>query len=141
MIQMFRLANKPHGLELSFTDAGVALAGVPLLYKARAGVFGLRPDSEINALLVAAYGTDPTRLRSGLREVARALNSGDFARAAIAAVQTQTPDLNQEAAARLARTAEKLATFNPDETRDWHGRWTSDGAGQAIRSSAPRIRR
>ena len=111
------------------TDAGVALAGVPLLYRTRAGVFRAPGRmSEIDALLVAAYGTDPTRLRSrssrgspgrSIREILRALR--------LRRSRRETPELNQEAAARLARAAERLAKFDPDETRDWHGRWTSDG--------------
>jgi hypothetical protein len=36
MIRTFRLTNEPGGLGLSFTDAGVSLAGVPLLYRTNA---------------------------------------------------------------------------------------------------------
>jgi hypothetical protein len=129
MIRTFRLSDKPDELGLSFTEAGVALAGVPLVYKTRGGGFGVRPDWEMAALLSTAYGADPTRLRSSLIGIAQAFNSGDFARAAIAAVQTRTPELNPEAAARLENAAEILAKkYNADEPRDWHGRWTSDGS-------------
>jgi hypothetical protein len=127
MTRTFRLTNEPGGLGLSFTDAGVSLAGVPLLYRTRAG-FRSRPETEIASLMTAAYGADPTRLRSGLGAIARALDSGDLARAAIAAVQTRTPELSNEAAARLADAANDLAKYDPHEPRDWHGRWTRDGA-------------
>lgn len=78
----------------------------------------------------AAYGADgdPTRLQSRLEGIAQALNCGDLTRATIAAVLTRTPELSWEAAARLANAEEKLAKYDPDQPRDWHGRWTMDGA-------------
>lgn len=127
MLRTFRLTNEPGGLGLSFTDAGVSLAGIPLLYRTRAG-FRSRPEAEIASLMKAAYGADPTRLRSSLGAIARALDEGDLAKAAIAAVQARTPELSREAAARLADAAEELAKYDPDEPRDWHGRWTRDRA-------------
>jgi hypothetical protein len=44
--------------------------------------------------------------------------------------RTRTPELSPEAALRLAKADEDLTkyNFNPDELRDWHGRWTGDGA-------------
>lgn len=103
MIRTFRLSNEPGGLGLSCTPAGVALAGVPLLQKTAAG-FEPRAASEIAVLIKAAYGAnnEPMRLHARLGAIARALNSGDFALAAIAAVQTRTPELSSEAALRLA---------------------------------------
>ena len=137
MIRTFRLTNEPGGLGLSLTDAGVSLAGVPLLYRTRVG-FHLRPADEVAALIAAAYAPDPTRLRSGLGVIARALESGDYAKAAIAAVQTRTPELSREAAARLAKRLEGLAKYDPDQPRDWHGRWTSAGAdGQQAEARRP----
>jgi hypothetical protein len=118
----------------------VSLAGVPLLHSTRAR-FVPRPAAEIATLLKAAYGADgdPGRLHSRLGAIAKALNSGDFALAAIAAVHTRTPELSREAALRLANADEELAkrNFNPDEPRDWHGRWTTGGAA-AQASIAPR---
>lgn len=78
----------------------------------------------------AAYGEDPTWLQPRLAAIAQALNSGDFTAAIIAAVHTRTPELSPEAALRLAKADEELTkyNFNPDELRDWHGRWTRDGA-------------
>ncbi|HWG07185.1 MAG TPA: hypothetical protein VG271_19450, partial [Beijerinckiaceae bacterium] len=127
---MFRLTNGPGGLGLSCTAAGLSLAGVPLLQKTGAG-FVPRPAPEINALIKSAYGTDPTELRASLEGIAEALNRGDLACATIAAIQTRTPELSFEAAARLAAAENKLIKydFNPDEPRDWHGDWTREGGG------------
>jgi hypothetical protein len=107
----------------------LSLAGVPLLRRTRAG-FVPRPTSEITPLLKAAYGEDPTALQSRLGVIAQALNSGDFATAMIIAVHTRTPELSPEAATRLAKAAAELIkyNYNPDEPRDWHGRWTRDGS-------------
>jgi hypothetical protein len=128
-MQIFRLTNEPGGLGLSCTPSGVSLAGVRLLQKTRAG-FAPRPESEITSLLKAAYGEDPTGLQLRLGTIAQALNSGDFAKAMIAAVHTRTPELSPEAAMRLTKADRGLAkyNYNPDEPRDWHGRWTRDGS-------------
>src|SRR5579862_1461123 len=138
MMQAFRLTNEPGGLGLSCTHAGLSLAGVALLQKTRAG-FAPRPAPEIAALIEAAYGaeSDPIRLESSLGAISRALNSGDIARAAIAAVLTRTPELSSEAAARLAETDENLTKYNPDEPRDWHGRWTDGGSAGSVNVTAP----
>jgi hypothetical protein len=90
--------------------------------------FVSRPTSEIASLLKAAYGEDPTGLQSRLGTIAQALNRRDFAFAAIAAVQTRTPELSAAAAARLASADKELTKYDQDEPRDWHGRWTSGGA-------------
>jgi hypothetical protein len=129
VIQIFRLTNEPGGLGLSCAPSGVSLAGVSLLRKTRTG-FVPRPEAEIGALLKAAYGEDPTGLQPRLGTIAQALNSGDFAKAIIVAVHTRTPELSSEAALRLAKADRELAkyNFNPDEPRDWHGRWTRDGS-------------
>jgi hypothetical protein len=130
-VVIFRLTDEPGGLGLSCTSDGVSMAGVPLLRSTPAG-FAPRPASDIRTLLKAAYGADgdPSRLRSRLGAIAKALNSGDFARAAIAAVQTRTPELSPAAAMRLADAEQELTkyNYNPDEPRDWHGRWTPGGA-------------
>jgi hypothetical protein len=124
-IRMFRLTNEPGGLGLSCTPAGVSLAGVPLLRRTRAG-FVPRPTSEITALLNAAYGDESIRLQSRLGAIAQALNCGDFATAMMAAIHSRTPELSPGAATRLAKAELELTkyNYNPDEPRDWHGRWT-----------------
>ena len=133
VVPVFRLTNERDGLGLSCTPAGVSLAGVPLLRRAHAE-FVPRTASEVALLLKAAYGKDLPGLQSRLGAIAQALNSGDFALAMIAAVHTRAPELSQEAALRLANANEALTkyNYNPDEPRDWSGRWTRDGsAGQA----------
>lgn len=129
VIRMFRLTNGPGGFGLSCNPDGLFLASTPLLTKTPAG-FEPRPASEIAALIKAAYGAsrDQIRLQSSLGSIARALNGGDFALAAITAVQTRTPELTADAAARLANADRELTKYNfdPDEPRDRHGRWTTD---------------
>jgi hypothetical protein len=135
---MYRLTNEPGGLGLSCTAAGLSLAGVPLLEKRPAG-FAPRPAPEIASLIRAAFGADgdPTRLEASLGVIARALNGGDLARAGIAAVLTRTPELSREGAARLAKADGALAKYDPDEPRDWHGRWTTGGAAGPAGQAAP----
>jgi len=138
MTRMFRLTNGSDGLGLSCTPAGVSLAGVPLLRRTRAG-FVPRPAPEIASLLKAAYGDGSTGLQSRLDAIAQALNRGDFTSAMIVAVHTRTPELSPEAAMRLAKTEQELTkyNYNPNEPRDWHGRWTRDGtAGRASPADA-----
>ena len=127
-MRTYRMTNEPGGLGLSCTAAGLSLAGTPLLRRTEAG-FALRPGAEIDSLMKAAYGAegDAARLQSSLQAIARALNGGELARAAIAAVLTRTPELSLEAARRLAAANDNLTKYDPNEPRDWHGRWTTDG--------------
>jgi hypothetical protein len=135
---MHRLTNEPGGLGLSCTPAGLSLAGVPLFQKTHSG-FAPRPAPEIASLIRAAFGADgdPTRLESSLGVIARALNGGDLARAGIAAVLTRTPELSREGAARLAKADGAFTKYDPDEPRDWHGRWTTGGAAGPAGQAAP----
>lgn len=88
----------------------------------------------------AAYGDGSTRLSSRLGAIAQALNGGDFAAAMIAAVHTQTPELSSQAATRLTNADRELTkyNYNPDEPRDWRGRWTSDGSVSPTSVEVPR---
>jgi hypothetical protein len=92
-------------------------------------------------LLKAAYGEDSTGLQSRLNAIAQALNRGDFAAAMIVAVHTRTPELSPEAAMRLANAEQELTkyNYNPDEPRDWRGRWTRDGTAVQANPTAPGI--
>jgi hypothetical protein len=139
-VRMFRLSNAPGERGLSCTPDGVALAGVPLMRKTQAG-FEPRPVNEIASLFKAAFGERPMALPSRLGTIAKALNSGDFALAMIAAVHTQTPELTAEAAARLARADQDLTKYdyNPEESRDWHGRWTGDGSSAPAAPITPAV--
>jgi hypothetical protein len=138
VVHVLRLTNEPGKLGLSCSPTGVSLAGVQLLRKTQIG-FVPRPQSEIALLLKTAYGDDPTGLQGRLSAIADALNRGDFVQAMIAAVHTRTPDLSPEAALRLAKADEVLAkyNYNPDEPRDWHGRWTKDGLADRPSTAPP----
>lgn len=129
VVRVFRLTDESDGLGLSCTPTGLSLAGVPLLRKTPAG-FVPRPPSEIALLLQAAYGKDLSDLQTRLGAIADALSSDDFVRAMIVAVHSQVPQLTPEAARSLAATDKELAkyNYNPDEPRDWHGRWTGEGS-------------
>ena len=139
-MRTYRLTNEPEGLGLSCTAAGLSLAGTPLLRRSDGG-FVPRSAMEIGSLLKAAYGADgdANLLESSLQAIARALNGGDLARAAITAVLTRTPELSVEAARRLAAANDNLTKYDPDQPRDWHGRWATDGAAgpKAPRSVDP----
>ncbi len=123
---LFRLSNERGSLGLSCNESGVALAGVPLLRRCSKG-FVPRPRLELEHLLSRAYETEvnATSVASGLEVAARALNQGDMARAMVAAVQLKLPELDWHGAVRIAQADARLAKYNPDQPRDWHGRWTT----------------
>ncbi|ASG22488.1 hypothetical protein [Nitrospirillum viridazoti] len=124
----YRLNNGPGGLGVSCTAEGLALAGVPLLAKG-AGGFQARPAAEVAVLLTRAYaGAEPNAaILPGLTKIADALNRGDLAQAMIRAVHLRLPELDWDAAVRLARANDNLAKYSPDQARDDHGRWTDEG--------------
>jgi hypothetical protein len=113
------------------------LAGVPLL---RQGEAGLEPRlvGEIDVLAKAAHGVaffDATVLRRGLCVAAQALNDRDLGRAMMATLHLKLPELDAEGVSRIAAVDAVLAKYSPDQPRDWHGRWTTEGDGSGpIRS-------
>ncbi len=126
----FQLVDDRNLLGLSCTANGIHLAGVPLLRKTAKG-FAPRPTGEIAALMKGAYDqdVDAERLAPGLDVIADALDCGDLARAMIATLRLRLPGLTLRGAASIVLIDHALAKFNPDEPRDWRGRWTSgDGA-------------
>ncbi|MDZ5649588.1 hypothetical protein [Nitrospirillum sp. BR 11828] len=132
----YRVSNSPGGLGLSCTAEGLALAGVPLLAKG-AGGFQVRPAAEVAVLLQRAYaGAAPgTTVLPALAKIADALNRGDLAQAMIRAVHLRLPELDWDAAVRLARANDNLAKYSPDQPRDWHGRWASGGGTPPVTPS------
>ncbi|MEA1652699.1 hypothetical protein UAJ10_27260 [Nitrospirillum sp. BR 11164] len=124
----YRVSNGPGGLGVSCTAEGLALAGVPLLAKG-AGGFRARPAAEVAVLLQRAYaGKEPgAAVLPGLAKIADALNRGDLAQAMIRAVHLRLPELDWDAAVRLARANDNLAKYRDDQPRDEDGRWTADG--------------
>jgi hypothetical protein len=134
--RVFKLSNYPGSLGLSCGEGGLELAGVPLLNRTNQG-FVVRPAGEIEHLVASAYGTgaynDLTMKR--LDAVACALNAGELAYAMTAAVLLRFPELDWNGAARIAR-ADDLLKYDPNELRDWHGRWTTEGGGA---TAAPNV--
>ena len=93
---------------------------------------------EIDVLTKAGYGAafDTDKLIRGLSVASQALNDGDLGRAMIATLHLRLPELDAAGAARLAAVDAVLAKYSPDQPRDWHGRWTSDGEGSGAPSQA-----
>lgn len=81
------------------------------------------------ALLAAASGSleKAAGLRPRLPLIRDALQEGDHCRAMILAVQVRLAPVAPQGLERLAHT-EALAkyNFNPDQPRDWHGRWAGE---------------
>lgn len=123
----FSLTDDVQSYGLDCSKTGLALAGVPLLYQGNAGFSARRPE-EIHWLLSSAYQRQPNvgAIETGLNAVARALNAGEIGRAMIAAILLKLPELDWAGAARIAQAEDVLAKYDPDEPRDWHGRWTSN---------------
>ncbi len=122
--------NNPRGLTCD--ASGVTLAGSPLLTKSAAG-FRPRPVQELDLLLKAAYevAIDTSLLARGLAMTAEALNAGDVERAMIGALHLRLLPLSGSAANRVAKVDELISkyNYNPEEPRDWRGRWTSGNGG------------
>jgi hypothetical protein len=134
----FRLTNEPGGLGLNCSPLGLSLAGIPLLRKSEDG-FAPRSIGEVEALIEAAYGTRSAsaELMQRLGRVAGALNKGELAYAMTVAVLGRLPELDWNGAARLARAEQRLRKYNPNEARDWRGRWTDDGGADASGQDRP----
>lgn len=128
----FKLSARPGGLGLTCAPNGLDLAGIALLEKAAAR-FRPRPPDQIGKLLERAYRVpvQSDGLTGGLRAVANALNDGDIARAMIAALWLRLPPLDWDGAVRIAQAQDALQKYDPNEARDWHGRWTNGGGGSA----------
>jgi hypothetical protein len=118
---------------------GLYLGPSPLIARID-GAYRLRAEDEIAALLAAAdIEADAAVLVPGLRLVAAALQHGETARALIAAVHLRLPEIPEEGIARIARADELLKyNFDPNEPRDWHGRWTDEGSGDSGGSGSGR---
>jgi hypothetical protein len=134
----FSLASRRGGEGVSCDADGVFVGGVPLLRppSAEKRCWTARPAAEINEELTARYRLpiDIASRAGALALIATALNRGDLAMAAIAAVQMQLPDPPP-----LAKRAE-----NPDEiarrTRDSIAAVSSNFFGIPLSIPAPAYR-
>jgi hypothetical protein len=74
---------------------------------------------------------DPDWLFRQCRCIAAALAEGNLTLAQIYALYIPVDDLDDHDLMRLAAVAPLLkANLDPDEPRDWHGRWTSEGGAE-----------
>jgi hypothetical protein len=92
-LRAFSLAEKPSDGAVSCDEYGIFVGQIPLFERVD-GSWIVRPTGELNDELTACYRL-PIEVRSKARAlalVATALNRGDRATAAIAAVQMQFPD-------------------------------------------------
>ncbi|RBP05158.1 restriction endonuclease fold toxin 5 of polymorphic toxin system [Roseiarcus fermentans] len=89
-IPMFRLA--PRRVECD--DNGLRVAGTPLLKRGAHGTWAVREEGDVGRELQKLYGfpLDVGCKRGGLAVIARALNSGDLARAQVATLLLKLPD-------------------------------------------------
>ena len=132
LFRHFRFSKEPGGPGLTCGPEGLYLAGAALLRKTNGGLVPRRPD-ELAALTLAAFGevADVERLTRGLQAAANALNEGDVGKAMMVALHLRLHDVSADGVERLRRVDDFLAKYDPNEPRDWRGRWTTGGGGDA----------
>jgi len=138
----YRLAKRG-AAGLSCDVDGVTLGPVPLITpirnqnKTSRQRYKLRPAGEVARAIALAYGAvadDGIEARlAGLGRVAKALDRGEDALAAIIAVHLRFPGIAADGMAKLA-AAHDLRKYDPDEPRvpagnPDGGQWTSEGEG------------
>lgn len=126
---MFKLDQNPKGRGLRYDNNGLFLGRCALLQRDGCGDFRARPDGELRKIFGRVCGCEAdreSRIRS-VKLVARALNSGDMARATMTAVLMRLPEPGGPV--RIADGGGVLAKagFNPDELRNERGLWAGDG--------------
>jgi hypothetical protein len=136
--RQFQLGEAPGSFGLNCEPGGVWLAGVPLLRRTEVGLEA-RLTGEIDVLARAAYGAafSAAALRRGLCVAAKALNDHDLGLAMLATLHLKLPEIDADGARRLAAVDAVLAKYSPDQPRDWHGRWTTEGDGSGEPRTAP----
>lgn len=129
-IAKYRLAKRGgHGLACD--QDGLTLGPAPLVLAAqgRTGspVFHAVSPCWLAEVLTIAYGPgfnpEVAYRAEKLEVIARALTEGQLTEATIGALHLHLPELDVQAFERLAL----IAKYNPDQPRDWHGRWTTEG--------------
>jgi hypothetical protein len=146
-IREFRLAGpQGDGLHAYLNDEGAFIGfGTPLVEKDHSGAWRPRPLAELDTMLKIGYDDPvPVQRRMGnLAAVARALNKGDRALAAILLVHAEFPPLpDRFAAERMIKAYLLDKDYNPDQPRvpagnSDGGRWTSGGESEDS-DSAPK---
>jgi len=130
----------PDNRRIYCNDDGVFIGPGCALIRAETDLAGhtsykLRARSEVARLLDAGYGfhLGLDALMSRLDAIAKALDDGNATLARIGALQLGLPELADGAAVNRMAAADRLLkyNYNPDEPRDSHGRWTTDGSADA----------
>jgi hypothetical protein len=125
-----RLNEPGSALGVSCDIDGPSIGPIRLLKRT---AFGLEPRSldELDFVLSHALGypIDMAPKLKGLNAVANALENQNLAKAALITQFMWLPSLMDEADLGRAIKADALlkAGFNPDQSRDEHGRWTDSG--------------
>jgi hypothetical protein len=128
---LFKLDSKGRGLRCD--QDGLFLGNEPLLERATQNSFQPRASAQIRKILSGAYRAESdwsSRVRS-VDVVAKALNNGDVARAMMAAVLMRLPEPGGGIHISDVDGVLAKAGYDPDEPRDSHGRWTTDGSDDA----------
>ena len=109
---MYKLSRGDTGLRC--TENGLSYGGIALIAKAGNRFQPCQP--EIDSIAKAGLAISP----NGLQTIANFLNKGELGLAMIGALNLRLPDLEVMTMAK---------GYDPNEPRDDHGRWTSDGDG------------
>ena len=121
----------------SIDENGAFYRGVPLLEKTSLGQWRPRPQATMEKLFGDDLGgpLDIASRMGRLTAVARALNAGDLALAAIALLQAELPEWPAAARPDGRAGSNSLCkdNYNVGELRDaHHQRWIAEGDGAAI---------
>jgi hypothetical protein len=108
---------------LSCGETGLTYGALTLVSRSATGKFQVGPFTKAAAMGFADRD-------SGLQAVANALNQGNLGLAQIAALHLRLPPVDAEMARHLVKY-----NFDPNQPRDWHGRWSSEDSGDASGSS------
>lgn len=121
---MFKLAGNPGDDDGLYCGPEGLFLGPTAVIPKIGDNYRQRPESEVAALLAAAYGPDQESdgLLRRLGLIRDALQRGDLCNAMILAVHAQLGPVSTDGRVRLEKLAKH--NFNPDQPRDWHGRWT-----------------
>jgi hypothetical protein len=136
---MFKLAESRGSTRGLYCGREGLFLGPSPLIECHQGIYRLRPRDEVAVLLAAAYEPVPdlARCLAKLAEVLAAFEERDITRAMIAALHLRLGEILEERMARLVG-AEALLKYNinPDQPRDWHGRWTTEGSASSTREAS-----